>query len=786
MYQFIRQRWLGWLPFMAVGSLIVLHSGSAKGREPTVGPFVIPSPDELTTAATGFKPEPYRPPTTANEPLAARLEDLAKQIPATRYDLKAGAEAMPGLDAVFAFVRDEVRFEAYSGVLRGAELTYVNRAGNASDRSLLLAEILKLQGVKTRFALGHLPRPEAERLLAHIFEPSPSTPSEVDSGAEPRTARAADSFESRIRSRAVHDWAVIRAALNDDLPAYGSPTPDQVLSEIENHVWLQAQVNGKWVDLDASFADAEPGTAYCKAQRTAEKLPKNAFQQVAVRVVIETLAGDELKSKTVLNVVKPVAELLDRQIFLVHGSPVSGGPAGGLTAAIAGAGGGEVWVPLLWIDGEFSPGEPVTYTEGAKKPERGTRPTGGLGGLFGPSGALGTSQQFVAEWLEFEIQFPDGRRDVTRRALVDRASLAWRQAKTHDPQALQPLPRDRDGLTTPREVHNLWFSAGRHNLSQYLDALRLFVEATHHEGEGTAASKLSFGEQVWPLALQGLAMLIVSDHLIVPSLNDLPECHFYADSPRIHIISMGPAPGIKGAKDTAGFFLLDLRRDHLRGLAREPSAEAGVVERRMWFGLLEGAFEHEVVAPYAVALDESAPVVSTSSLLGVEGATVLRPSDQTLVSQLAANEKTTQRINSALSAGNTVAVPKPATTAGLRGWWEIGPDGQTRAVLSDEFHGSYLGPFNIPGAGRINITEPIGPKIRPWGPGGLVDNPNYPRGGEDAKKKGGGPEYPAMIKLATEGIVAAAVGYVGAYAWDWGVKLGERLYDYVTSAANVP
>lgn len=40
----------------------------------------------------------------------------------------------------------------------------------------------------------------------------------------------------------------------------------------------------------------------------------------------------------------------------------------------------------------------------------------------------------------------------------------------------------------------------------------------------------------------------------------------------------------------------DLRRDSLCGLARDKSADAFVVDRKIWFAALEGALEHEAVA----------------------------------------------------------------------------------------------------------------------------------------------------------------------------------------------
>ena len=74
------------------------------------------------------------------------------------------------------------------------------------------------------------------------------------------------------------------------------------------------------------------------------------------------------------------------------------------------------------------------------------------------------SQVFVAEWLEFELTWPSGQREVTRRPIVNRASAQWRAARPLDASVLRPLDGDDAGPYGLQAVHNVWFSAGRHNL----------------------------------------------------------------------------------------------------------------------------------------------------------------------------------------------------------------------------------------------------------------------------------------------------------------------------------
>jgi hypothetical protein len=220
--------------------------------------------------------------------------------------------------------------------------------------------------------------------------------------------------------------------------------------------------------------------------------------------------------------------------------------------------------------------------------------------------------------------------------------------------ALHPLPRDADGLLPPRTLHNIWFSAGLHNLRQYTAALWLLAywtkdiqkesaDATKNPSttQDTTASP-TFGQQVWPLAMMNFASLVQSDHVILPALNDSPAYRFYPDSPRIFIVSVG--------QSAQGFYIqYDLRRDLLRGLARNASDEAGIAERKIWFGVLQGALEHEMVAQHTFAGGgDISAVTSISSLLTDEGTIVLQPGDPS-GTELVADRETAARMAHALA-----------------------------------------------------------------------------------------------------------------------------------------
>ena len=183
----------------------------------------LPSSVELAQAQTALAQTP-RVSVTPHE-LVTWSDALSRGISRVRYDLAARAQSVgSGADPAFLFVRDQIRFEAYPGVLRGAEGTYVTRTGNAFDRSLLLAELLKRKGIRTRFAMGRLPRQQTERLFGRIFEAE--RPLEADAVSTTTGTRSpeAQAFEARLRARAVRDYGAIRKALGGALPFKASST----------------------------------------------------------------------------------------------------------------------------------------------------------------------------------------------------------------------------------------------------------------------------------------------------------------------------------------------------------------------------------------------------------------------------------------------------------------------------------------------------------------------------------------------------------------------------------
>src|SRR5262245_37596232 len=102
------------------------------------------------------------------------LAEYLRTVDPAEYDVAARASKL-GRDpqASFEFVRDEIAYEVYAGALRGAAGCLGAKAGNAVDKSLLLAALLAASGHETRWAFGTLDQETAGLLAASTLENEP-------------------------------------------------------------------------------------------------------------------------------------------------------------------------------------------------------------------------------------------------------------------------------------------------------------------------------------------------------------------------------------------------------------------------------------------------------------------------------------------------------------------------------------------------------------------------------------------------------------------------------------
>jgi hypothetical protein len=211
-----------------------------------------------------------------------------------------------------------------------------------------------------------------------------------------------------------------------------------------------------------------------------------------------------------------------------------------------------------------------------------------------------------------------------------------------------------------------------------------------------------FGDSIWPTALQNFTWMIWTDHVVIPMLNDTNGVRLFADGPRIAIFTDAPA-----ANDRV-VGISDLRRDDLRGLAADASKQLVLAEKKLRYGLLQGALEQEALAELAMLESgDASGVDSTSQRIAGDRLMVLTAVDAS--ADRLGVEESAIRLRSALVAGNTVV----ASASGLekRGaWWEIVADtGDTRSTGELGLHWGTVQKGNGPrvqgGTGGVSYTK---------------------------------------------------------------------------------
>lgn len=318
-------------PAAALGLSLLLALPQSLGRDGTLA-----SPGDPAHAAA------YRPPIPrgvlrTGTPLAPRISGVVQRVEAVEglidrraFDVAALAESLPpSVEALAAFVREEIAYEPYEGILRGSAGALIARAGNAYDRSLLLAELLRRKGFRVRFARGTLVDGVAERLYQEVFRPVARPAPRVReaqvtqaAGVSPEQARrylaalapyVRDGIDvARLTETSVED---LRRLIT---PARQVPPPPgraRALAAIRDHVWVQVDDRGEWRDLEVAFRDGMPPGALAGPPEVLEELPESLAWRFALRVALTAARGGARTQRTVLEWEAPAGRLTTSQVI---------------------------------------------------------------------------------------------------------------------------------------------------------------------------------------------------------------------------------------------------------------------------------------------------------------------------------------------------------------------------------------------------------------------------------------------------------------------------------------
>jgi hypothetical protein len=358
---------------------------------------------------------------------------------------------------IFRFVSDEIRYEPYAGLLRGATGTLLARAGNSVDQAVLLASLLRQSGLPVRFVSGALDEAAAQALMQSTVTDVETVRALLDramisdedlragivwvgpGNAVPAAELAALPTLAEIGSGLAADRTAyagigagqLQRALDTVMAALGESgilLPDQVTTmpalERSGHTWVQLDDGSGWRDLDPSVGAGVP--AATSGEPVAE-LPDDLRHRIGFTVVAETLLGGILTQESILEFSTFADDLAYTSVLFTHL------PARylGDIDLIGGMGAGTLYNAALFVGPDLLLGTTSISIGGSG----GGDPFGGA--LSGGEGGI-VEGETAAEWLEIRIASPGSEPVVARRAVFDRIGQAMRDSGVVDPYAIWP------------------------------------------------------------------------------------------------------------------------------------------------------------------------------------------------------------------------------------------------------------------------------------------------------------------------------------------------------------
>jgi Transglutaminase-like superfamily len=366
-------------------------------------------------------------------------------------------------EKIFRFVADQIQYDPYVGVLRGATGTLWSRAGNSVDQAVLLAALLRESGVETRFAVGALDDETAaavrkaaivdeetlrERLTPVFGISREPTRDELALASEPeiealiaelpeRSEQLRDAAKEQLDDALTTITTALREAGLELPEPEAFDLPDRERTE---HVWVQSLVDGHWVDLDATLPGAEARATLADAAATMPELADEWRHTVTVTVAAEFVADGALSRRDLISLEAFSENLVGHPITIAHAKPEGLLEIG---ANLAGLLDGTVqYVPMIVVgDSAHGADDRITFATEA-----------GFGSVIEDldislSGAVDTSPpsadltegETLAAWVEVTVTSPDASPRTVEREIFDRIGFVRRARGDVDLDSVEPV-----------------------------------------------------------------------------------------------------------------------------------------------------------------------------------------------------------------------------------------------------------------------------------------------------------------------------------------------------------
>ena len=558
------------------------------------------------------------------------------------------AEIGPGVDAAFAFVRDEIGFEAYTGSLRGARGTMWSEAGNSLDQASLLIALLRAQGIACRYVRGTIAEEDIKTLILSMFN-AEKLASAV--GYIPLESHGTEWFR------------------ND-------PENDPgIQAWVSDHWWVELEDG---IQLDPSFTD---GLIHGTAASTHFEVPDDLRHKVTVRLVAEFYNMlSQYQYETPLEETFNTTEAYGRPLTIGHFVNTYQPPAliGGYKT--------YTYSPYISVeDNDEIPGNNHVI-QGEDYQE-----------FFNTLIPLANTT-LTRLTLEMEVNDPGREPDIRSRDLLDRVGYAARHGMAEPgavdtekpamtkydqtvlyitsgflkPDIIDPLQEVRksaaDGIEAIQPQMDLLMDK---DPAQWTQEDRQLAQECAGFSSGLLGAGGSIVASVFILDSDYYTKMMRDSHLTLA----------YYDSPRLTLFEGRTMIEGENAVMRTG---LDLRRNHIRAIPYPGQNAFNRITFNMVKGHVDSTIEHLVVQEFLVEGIEGARVAISPVAVfkaaeeqGILFESLAGPADiTTRLESLEISAEAKARISQALWAGKSVTVPSTMVEVDgvpAIGWYEFDP-----------------------------------------------------------------------------------------------------------------
>lgn len=450
------------------------------------------------------------------------IEELRTYIDRSQFDLDALLEKLDyDASQVVGFVRDEIAFEQYPGLLRGPQGTLMSRAGNALDQAVLLAKLLNDSGYEARIARGTLQPEQSRRLLGEMLRRPrlPTSPGEPGpmrealarmltelGGMSEEVAQRRAELLLRPGMRSMGNAWLLPEETSDSLietlksagVEIGASDPmSEIVTEATDYYWVEyrSSTTSGWQPVHPVVSSPESEPEVEAEEYLANDVPTELQHRFRVRAFLSRRLGTRVETMALMDPwERPSANLVGLPLTYTNFANGITGPES-LQDLAGSLSGSTSWLPLL--NGKPAPGAKAFDLMGntIDPASAATAPAGvireGASKLAGAAGALAgkRAEEMVGltrQWVELTLISPGGG-EAKQELLVFESDPSSPAASNS-----QSMPFALSG------IHTMMLAVGRYppayvldrSIARFLSARPLLELAARRATDG--GSEISF------------------------------------------------------------------------------------------------------------------------------------------------------------------------------------------------------------------------------------------------------------------------------------------------------